>query len=939
MATESSRLASQYKQVLEAVPDATIVADRVGRIVFANACAEALFGFGAGELVGKVVEALVPPRFRGSHESLRNHCFQSPPVRPTGAGLELYGVRKDGSEFPAEISVSPLETDDGVLSLTAIRDVTERKKVESKFRGLLAAAPDAMVIAGASGRIVLVNARAEELFGYGRDELLGQLVEALIPPRFRRTHRGHRSGYFVEPRARPMGAGGLALFGQRKDGTEFPVEISLSPLETEDGTLAMTAIRDITDRKRVEEERAKLNARLEALLADQNRFFTNVSHEIRTPLSLILGVSQRILAAAEPSSAAHADLEVVVRNARMLLRHVNDLLDVAKLQAGAMQIQRAAIDVPRLVRLVASHFEAVAAERMVALRVDVPESLVRVVDGPKIQRVLLNLLSNAFKASAAGGIIRCSARAAAGPDEPPDGLVLEVADAGPGIRPQDRDSVFERFHQLDVPGRAGGTGLGLAIVKEFVGLHDGSVAIGDAPEGGALFRVVLPRLEAAAAAVDLAADEARDVADALHVRPAPPTSAALDGAPLVLVVEDNPDMSRFIRDSLAADASVVVASGGREGLERALATPPDLVVTDLMMAQGTGEELIRALRERRELDDVPVVVLTAKGDDELRVRLLREGAQDYVLKPFAADELRARVGGLLATKRTRDLLRAELASQGSDLETLVRELAMRKRQLEASVGAAQAARDEAERAARVKANFLSLVSHELRTPLAVMRLQLDLLSRDPGASERQRSALPRIEGAGRRLTALVEALLEQARVTSGRMPLRRDRVDLGELVAECVEELRPQAEAKGLALRVASARDLEPIATDPRVVALVVTNLVGNAVKFTEAGGVEVNVFSVGEEHHIAVSDSGPGIPESERERIFEPFEQIDPVSSKHRPGVGLGLALARELCSMLGSRIELASRVGAGSTFTVVLPPGAAGERAEGLGATQPSA
>ncbi len=925
MDPEISRLARQYKAMIEAAPDATVVSDRLGRIILVNAQTEALFGFEPGELVGKQLEVLVPERFRAAHPGHRSRYHQDPRIRAMGAGqLELFGRRKDGTEFPAEISLSPLVTADGVFAVTAIRDVTMRKRVESKFRALLEAAPDAMVIADAGGRISLVNAQAEKMFGYTREELLGQLVEALIPVRYRGTHRGHRSGYFHDPRTRPMGAGGLELFGLRKDGTEFPVEISLSPLETEEGRLAITAIRDVTDRKRAEEERARLHVQLETLLADQNRFFTNVSHELRTPLALVLGPAEKLLAAAQPGDAAKAELEVIARNARTVLRHVNDLLDVAKLEAGRMAIDPTETDVARLVRLASSHFEAIAADRRIAFTVDTPDALTRTLDAPKFQRILLNLLSNAFKFTPTGARIRCTARAA-GEGEPPGGLVLEVADGGPGVPPEHRDAIFLRFRQLGTAGQEGGTGLGLSIAKEFAELHGGRISVGDAPEGGALFRVVLPPVEVPRPIAEVppaAPDpEARAAAESLRARPTP-QPARRANAPVILVVEDHPEMAAYIRDVLSPDASVELASGGREGLERGASLRPDLVVTDLMMAGGNGEELVRGMRARADLDGVPIVILTAKADDALRVRLLHEGAQDYVMKPFQADELRARVMGLVASKRAADFLRTELDSQARDLETLVREVAARRRELEAAVDATRIARDEAERASRVKSNFLALVSHELRTPITLLHLQLERLARDRAPSELQRSAVPRLMGASRRLGALVEALLEHSRVTSGRIALRRETVNLGDLVKDVVEELRPQAEAKRLGVSVAVPRDLPATVTDPRFVRVIVANLVGNAVKFTEAGGVEVSLSAGEDGQRISVKDTGPGIPEVDFARIFEPFEQRDPVHMKHLPGVGLGLALVREIGAALGARVELRSAVGAGSTFTVVLPP-----------------
>jgi PAS domain S-box-containing protein len=532
--SSNDRLTSRFKAVLDTAPDATVVADRQGRIVLVNGQAEALFGYEPGELLGRPIEILVPPRFRRAHPGHRQRYLEQPRTRAMGdGGLELYGFRKDGTEFPAEISLSPLGTEDGLFAVTAIRDVTARKRAESKFRALLEAAPDAMVIVDAGGRIVLVNAQAEKLFGYPREEMVGNPVESLIPSRFYSAHRTHRSRYFGEPRARPMGEGRLRLFGLRKDGTEFDAEISLSPLETEDGTLAITAIRDVTERRRAE-----------------------------------------------------------------------------------------------------------------------------------------------------------------------------------------------------------------------------------------------------------------------------------------------------------------------------------------------------------------------------------------------------------------DVMRGELNSKARDLATLAIELAGRKRELEAALEAARAARDDAERASRAKSDFLALVSHELRTPLTALRFQLERLAREPGAGERQRKSVPRLLDASQRLELLVDSLLEHARAVSGRVALRLEQVDLRRVASDAVEELRPVAEAKGLAMRVDVPPELAPLDTDPRLVRVVLSNLVANAVKFTETGTISVSVSSATGEQRVTVVDTGPGIPESERDRMFEPFEQGEPLLTKGLPGVGLGLALVRELCAALGARVELQSTVGVGSTFTVMFPAMGSDEAALSRGA-----
>lgn len=265
--------------VMEWSPTAKVMIDSEGRIVMANGQAERVFGYDRGELSGQAMECLVPQRFAAHHPAFRAEFLSSPQPRPMGIGRELYARRKDGSEFPVEIGLTPIESGTGLMVLADIIDITARKHLEERFRRVVEYAPSAMVMIDRQGRIVLVNAQTEQLFGAARDELIGKSIEILVPDRLRKEHVHFRNGFFGSPQARPMGVG-RDLFARRADGSEFPVEIGLNPIETSEGPMVLASIIDITERR-------KAQKKLEKALEEKTVLLNEVHHRVKNNLQVI----------------------------------------------------------------------------------------------------------------------------------------------------------------------------------------------------------------------------------------------------------------------------------------------------------------------------------------------------------------------------------------------------------------------------------------------------------------------------------------------------------------------------------------------------------------------------------------------------------------------------------------------------------------------------
>ena len=644
-------------------------------------------------------------------------------------------------------------------------------------------------------------------------------------------------------------------------------------------------------------------------------FFSNVSHEFRTPLTLMLGPMEDLLRRATITSEVREQVEIMERNGQRLLRLVNTLLEFSRIEAGRLRAHYLPVDLAAITADLASVFRAAIERAGLAFVVHCPDLGAPVfVDRAMWEKIVLNLLSNALKFTFDGRItVTLRARG--------DRAQLVVEDTGTGITPAEMPRLFERFHRIEnAKGRTHeGSGIGLALVQELVKLHGGTIRAESTLGRGTTFTVALPfgrehlpqgRIGDEHDAEPAEGQAGAFVQEALQWLPAPPRDGADDepeieeapiddgddGRPLILVADDNADMRRYIVRLLGDRYRVHAVADGEAALAVARANPPALVLADVMMPRLDGFGLLRGLRADATTRSVPVIMVSARAGEESRVDGMEAGADDYLVKPFSARELNARIAAHIAIAAERRGIRQTLEDSN-----------------------------------RRKDEFMATLAHELRNPLAPIRNGLRILQLAKDDATAADEARDMMERQVAHMVRLVDDLMDVSRINRGKIVLRRSRVPLSEPLGQALETSRPAIEERGHALAVEIGEEALFVFADATRIAQVFANILNNAAKYMEPkGSITVKVVREGATAVVRVRDTGIGIPEAMLPRVFDMFTQADGALERAQGGLGVGLSLVKNLVEMHGGTVEATSPGrGRGSEFVVRLPLAPAEQRA----------
>jgi len=481
-----------FNMIVESSPSVVVLVNEQGRIAYLNRQCEALFGYAAHELVGRPIETLLPERFREKHIGLRAGFLAAPTMRSMGVGQNLRARRKDGSEFPVEIGLNPLVLVDGTWVLATVIDISARRQAEERFSKVVQAAPSAMLLVNRKGIITLVNQQVIRLFGYEERELLGQLVDMLVPDSVRPGHPALRESFFATPQTRYMGAG-RDLVGRRKDGTQIPIEVGLNPIQTDGELMVLASILDITERKAQQELRAKKEA-AEAAYKAKGELLAVASHDLKNPLASIAGLAQIMLEMkkADPQ-AGEQDvqfLQSIFEASSHMSEVVKGILANEGLEQTGLHVAAESIDLSSLCDELMKFSEPAARRKGISVVCDVTPGIRFHGDRTRLREAFDNYVSNAIKYSPAGKTVTVRLKAL-----PESGQIeFGVQDQGPGLTEDDKQKLFAKFKKLSArpTGGESSTGLGLSIVKMIVEMHGGTVGCDSEHGRGAYFWARLP---------------------------------------------------------------------------------------------------------------------------------------------------------------------------------------------------------------------------------------------------------------------------------------------------------------------------------------------------------------------------------------------------------------------------------------------------------------
>ncbi len=511
------------------------------------------------------------------------------------------------------------------------------KNVEDRFRGFLESAPDAIVIVDNQGKIQLVNLQTENLFGYSRDEIIGKEVEVLMPSQYRNAHQGHRHGFSADPKSRAMGAG-MELFGQHKDGKIFPVAISISKLETEEGSLMAATIRDVSYEKKIEKaliqakegaEKARQIAE-EAMQAKQT-FLSNMSHEIRTPMTAIIGFSKVVLKT-DLTQQQKEYITAIKTSSDALLVLINDILDLAKVDAGKMTFDLLPFNLKSSISIMLHLFDVKFQEKGLKLVTEFDNAIPEVLlgDSVRLNQIMLNLVSNAIKFTTEGEItVSVHLKSE---DDKNVHLEFVVTDSGIGIPENMLATIFEDFQQATTSTARlfGGTGLGLAIVKNLVEKQGGSIDVKSKVGEGSIFSFVLSFQESQADVYSTTGISAIELdKDIKSLK--------------VLVVEDvalNQLLMKIILDDFGFERDI--ADNGKIAIEKLQSKSFDIVLMDLQMPEMNGYEATDIIRNKLH-SNIPIIALTADVTETDLAHCKAVGINDHIAKPIDEKELYSKI--------------------------------------------------------------------------------------------------------------------------------------------------------------------------------------------------------------------------------------------------------------------------------------------------------